>query len=318
MGNLFVQNTFLDSCVPGIVPFTEGWYGHTRRYTAFLSISSRLMIIDSHHHLWKYSASEYGWISDEMGVLRNEFLAPALREVAEKAGVDGFVSVQARQSITETDALLQLAEQEPLVRGVVGWFPLASPTIAETLDRYANKEKLKGVRHVVQDEPDDRFLLNQEFNRGVELLKDRNLVYDILIYARQLPAAVAFVDRHPDQSFVVDHIAKPTIVKGKFDAQWEMNLRELARRRNVTCKFSGVATEIRDAQWDVETIRPYFETALDSFSSKRLMFGSDWPVCLLKTPYKRWLSVACELVKPLSLTEQNDFFSNNAIHQYQL
>lgn len=175
------------------------------------------MLIDSHHHLWKYSVQEYGWISDEMAPLKRDFLIPELQEIAEQSSVDGFVSVQARQTVEETDALLELAKAEPLIRGVVGWVPLADPKVGEVLDRYQDATMLKGVRHVVQDEPDDRFILGAEFNRGIAELKGRNLVYDVLIFARQLPASIEFVDHHANLPMVLDHIAKPTIDDAVFE-----------------------------------------------------------------------------------------------------
>ncbi|GAA5505953.1 amidohydrolase family protein [Novipirellula caenicola] len=276
------------------------------------------MLIDCHHHLWKYSAAQYGWISDEMSRLKQDFWTDELRQISSESEVTGFVSVQARQSLEETDDLLQFAATEPLVRGVVGWVPLATEQIEASLDRYADAEKLKGVRHVVQDEPDDRFLLRRDFNRGVSLLKDCGLVYDILIFARQLPAAVEFVRQHPDQVFVLDHVAKPTIKKSEFDHQWETHFRELARCENVACKFSGIVTEVRDATWDIETLRPYWDVALESFGPKRLMYASDWPVCLLASEYSRWLGVVQELASELSQDEQDDFFANNAVRQYKL
>ena len=177
---------------------------------------------------------------------------------------------------------------------------------------------LKGVRHVVQDEPDDLFLLRDDFNRGIRMLANRNLVYDVLIYGRQLPAAIEFIEMHPDQPMVLDHIAKPTIKREAFDKDWQTSFLELARHENLCCKFSGVVTEILDEQWDIETVRPYWETALEAFTPKRLMFGSDWPVCLLQAEYSRWLEVVQELASGLSSDEQQDFFSNNAIRAYQL
>ena len=276
------------------------------------------MLIDSHHHLWKYSREQYGWISDEMSVLRQDFGSHELRQIANKNDIQGFVSVQARQTTDETDALLRIARDEPLIRGVVGWVPLCSDDLDETLDRYNDSPSLKGVRHVVQDEPDDRFLLRDDFNRGVSKLLDRNLVYDLLIYARQLPAAIEFVDRHPDQPIVLDHIAKPTIKHDAFDLEWKDRFIELSKRQHLTCKFSGVVTEIRDSVWNIETIRPYWDIAIEAFTPKRLMFGSDWPVCLLQTQYTHWLEMVRELASELSPTEQFDFYSNNAIQAYSL
>ncbi len=294
----------------------------------FELLDKHLMLIDCHHHLWTYSAEQYGWISDDMSRLTRDFLAPELHSIARNAAskdaasndaaVTGFVSVQARQSLQETDELLDIAASERLIRGVVGWVPLAAADIQDVLDRYAGAELLKGVRHVVQDEPDDRFLLGRDFNRGVGQLKDRGLVYDILILARQLPAAIEFANQHPAQPFVLNHIAKPEIKKSEFDRTWEFHLRELAKHDNMTCKFSGIATQVRDETWDIETLRPYWDVALDAFGPQRLMYASDWPVCLLACEYQRWLTVVRELASELSPSEQADFFANNAIRVYGL
>lgn len=276
------------------------------------------MLIDSHHHLWKYSVEQYGWINDEMSVLKRDFLAPELREVASQSGVDGFVSVQARQILEETTTLLEIAASEPLIRGVVGWVPLADPNVATILDQLSSEKLLKGVRHVVQDEPDDRFILGADFNRGIEQLKRRGLVYDVLIFAKQLPASIEFVDQHSDLPMVLDHIAKPTIRSDQFDEQWEKDFREIAKRDNLTCKFSGVVTEVRDQSWSVDTIRRYWDVALEAFTPSRLMFGSDWPVCLLKTGHQQWVETVNELASQLSPSEQADFFAHNAVRAYNL
>lgn len=276
------------------------------------------MLIDSHHHLWSYSPDEYGWISDSMSALRRDFLLDDLRQIASESQVDGFVSVQARQSVVETEDLLRMAADEPLIRGVVGWVPLADPNVGRVLDRFADQPLLKGVRHVVQDEPDDRFILGPDFNRGIAMLKGRGLVYDVLIFARQLPAAIEFADHHADLPMVLDHIAKPTIRATQFDTRWETDFRELAKREHLTCKFSGVATEVRDDSWSIETVRPYWEVALDAYTPKRLMFGSDWPVCLLKTEHRRWVDTVRQLASELTPSEQADIFANTATRAYHL
>ena len=276
------------------------------------------MLIDSHHHLWNYSPEQYGWISDQMAVIKRDFLLPELRQVAANAGVDGFVSVQARQITEETEALLEMAKAEPLIRGVVGWVPLAAEDLSDVLDRFTGESMLKGVRHVVQDEPDDRFILGADFNRGISQLKERGLVYDVLIFAKHLQPTIDFVDHHEGLPMVLDHIAKPTIRHDRFDRDWEAGIRELAKRENLTCKFSGVATEVRDDEWSVDTVRPYWDVVLEAFSPRRLMFGSDWPVCLLKTEYKRWVDTVGELAAELSESEREDLFANNAIRAYRL
>ncbi len=276
------------------------------------------MLIDSHHHLWKYSTDQYGWISDQMLPLKTDFLLPELQQTAAESSIDGFVSVQARQSLQETDDLLAMAETEPLIAGVVGWVPLAAPGIGQTLERLGDQKFLKGVRHVVQDEEDDRFILGTDFNRGVSQLETHNLVYDVLIFAKQLPASIEFVDQHPNLQMVLDHIAKPTITADAFDNAWEINFRELAKRGNISCKFSGVVTEVRGETWSIDQIQRYWDVALEAFTPDRLMFGSDWPVCLLKTGHTQWLETVQQLASDLSVTERNKIFSTNAIRDYNL
>lgn len=282
------------------------------------------MLIDSHHHLWQYSPQEYPWISEEMPILRDDFLPEHLVQVSRTTGIDGFVTVQARQSVAETEALIEIAQHNDLVLGVVGWVPLADPNVGAELARLSQSRWLKGVRHVVQDEPDDRFMLRPDFNRGIAMLPEFGLVYDILIYARQLPAAIEMVDRHPNVQMVLDHIAKPEIRYDRFDTQWERDFRELAKRPNVACKFSGVVTEMQrrpapkgDA-WDVDSIRRYWDVALEAFSPERLMFGSDWPVCLLRSPYSRWLETVGELSYDLQPQQRYAIFSSNAARVYRL
>lgn len=276
------------------------------------------MLIDSHHHLWKYSADQYGWMDDGMVVLKRDHLANELRQIAVESNVDGFVTVQARQSLAENDDLLAIAKDEPLIRGIVGWVPLSDPNVGDALDRYAAEPLFKGVRHVVQDEPDDRYILGTEFNRGVAQIASRSLVYDILIFAKHLAATIDFVDQHPSQPMVVDHIAKPTIRTEQFDETWVKQFRDLAKRENVKCKFSGVVTEVRDETWSIDTIRRYWNVALDAYTPKRLMFGSDWPVCLLKTSHRKWVDTVKELAGELSQDEQADLFANTAIKAYNL
>ena len=276
------------------------------------------MKIDSHHHFWIYSAEQYGWIGPDMGVLKRDFLVDELQAATSGTGVEGAISVQARQSVEETKWLVRLASESPFVRGVVGWVPLAEKNIQQVLDSLVDSQDLKAVRHVVQDEPDDAFLLRSDFNRGVELLQPRGLVYDILIYARQLPASIQFADKHPNQVFVLDHIAKPTIKQDDYDKTWEDNFRELAKRPNVYCKFSGVVTEVRDESWELSSIRPYWEVALEAFGTNRLMFGSDWPVCLLRSRYDQWVQTVEELANDFSETENAAFWGGNCARAYGL
>ncbi len=275
------------------------------------------MRIDSHHHFWNYDPVEYGWIGEGMDVLKRDFGPADLGKVAKATKMDGFVSVQARQTIEETEWLCGFAEKSPLIKGVVGWVPLADPEVEKTLDSVSSPW-LKGIRHVVQGEPDPEFILGEEFNRGVSLLGAFGLVYDVLIFGKQLPASIRFVDQHPDLPMVLDHIAKPVISEASFDQQWEKDFREIAKRENLVCKFSGVVTEVRDKGWSKDLIRPYWEVALEAFGPGRLMFGSDWPVCLLKTDYEAWVATVGSLMNELSADERADIMGRNAMRVYAL
>jgi L-fuconolactonase len=278
-----------------------------------------MKIIDSHHHLWRYAAEEYPWMGDKPSVLKQDYLLPELQAIATKEGIAGFVTVQARQSLEETRWLIELAKKSSLIRGVVGWVPLQEAAQLEScLEELADFKQLKGVRHVVHDEPDDHFILGSRFNQGMQRIHQTGWVYDLLIFAKHLAATIEFVDNHPNQYFVLDHIAKPTIRANQFDNEWERLIRELAKRPHVVCKFSGVVTEVREPQWDLELIRPYWDVMLSAFGSQRIMYGSDWPVCLLRSPYGRWKSTVSELAASLSQHEQAAFWSGNAIQAYKL
>jgi L-fuconolactonase len=273
--------------------------------------------IDAHHHLWRYSKEEYGWIAGNMALIARDFLPQDLQQVLTSSGMQGSVAVQARQTIEETQFLLNLAQEFPFIRGVVGWAPIARPEFPQVLERFHDSQKLKGFRHVVQDEPDDAFLLRPDFNAGIALFKRYGLVYDILIFERQLPAAISFVDRHAVQVFVLDHIAKPRI-RDRLLEPWRTNIRELARRENVFCKLSGMVTEAHWTQWSLPDLLPYFEIVLDAFGPKRLMAGSDWPVCLLATTYQIWFSTLREFISRLSSAEQEMILGGVASEVYSL
>lgn len=275
------------------------------------------MKIDAHHHFWKYSPEEYDWIDEAMRVIRRDFLPADLAATIRPHGIDGVVSVQARQSVAETQWLLDLARDNPFIKGVVGWVPLADSSVSAVLDRFAANPRLKGIRHVVQGEPDPAFLERPAFNAGLREVTNRGLAYDILIFARQLPASIAFVDRHPDQVFVLDHIAKP-VVQGPPDTTWAANIRELARRPNVYCKFSGVVTEVPGWQWTPQLLKPYYDVVLSAFGPKRLMFGSDWPVCLVATEYARWISFVGGCTAALSPSERERVLGGTATEAYRL
>jgi len=275
------------------------------------------MKIDSHHHFWKFDPVVYGWIDESMRVIRRDFLPEDLWAEVASSGVDGVVSVQARQSLLETDWLLGLAAQHDFIKGVVGWVDLVSPHVGEELERFAGNRKLKSVRHVLQGEPDDNFILRSDFNRGIRVLKRFSLAYDILVFERNLPQTIQFVDDHPDQVFVMDHIAKPRIKDGIFEP-WNQSIRELAKRPNVSCKVSGMVTEADFSSWSEAQLRPYFDTVLEAFGPQRLMFGSDWPVCLVASGYTRWHDVVSSWVAGLSPHEQDRILGGTAVEVYKL
>jgi L-fuconolactonase len=275
------------------------------------------MIIDAHHHLWNYSPAQYSWIDPAATVLTRDFGPADILDVARPVGVVGSIVVQARQSLKETRCLLDLANRHDFLLGVVGWVPLISPEIEQTLDVFADEKYLKGLRHVVQDEPDSDFILGDDFNRGISAAIARGLRYDILIFERQLPAAIQFVDRNPNGRLVLDHIAKPRIASRAIEP-WRTHIRELARRPNVVCKLSGIVTEAGANNLSMQSLRPYLDTVLEAFGPQRLMFGSDWPVCLLACEYKRWLAIAQEWSADLSQTDRQSIFCKTAAATYQL
>jgi L-fuconolactonase len=275
------------------------------------------MRIDAHQHFWRYTPEEYGWIDDSLAKLRRDFLPKDLQPELAAAGLDAAIAVQARQSLEETDFLLGLARQSSTCCGVVGWVPLISQELPKILERFAADPLFLGVRHVLQDEADAAYMLREDFQRGIGELKAHGLVYDILIRETQLKQVSTFVDRHPEQPFVLDHLAKPAVKAGTIDT-WARELRELARREQVHCKLSGLVTEADFAHWKEAQLQPYVEAALEAFGPKRLLFGSDWPVCLAATNYGTWRSVVDRLLKTLSADEQAGIMGNNAVRIYRI
>lgn len=273
-------------------------------------------MIDAHHHLWKYNDRDYGWMdSDALAPLRRDYLVDDLVQAAPSSSVRGTIAVQACQTLEETRWLLDIAAKSSLVKGVVGWVPLCSSDVPSVLEQLASDPKFKGVRHIVQDEPDDQFLLRDNFNRGVAQLKQFKLVYDILIFERHLPQAIEFVDRHPEQIFVLDHVAKPKI-KQNLLQPWADRIRELARRENVYCKISGMVTEADWSGWTAQQLRPYVDVVLGAFGPQRLMFGSDWPVLSLAGSYSNWVGTFRSFTAGLSPDEQERISSGTASSVY--
>jgi L-fuconolactonase len=275
------------------------------------------MKIDSHQHFWNYSATEYPWIGSGMERLARDYLPAELATVAGAEGVEGSVAVQARQSLAESRWLLGLAEANPFIRGVVGWVDLRSDGVAAALAELAAHDKFVGVRHVVQDEPDPRFLLGTDFVRGVRQLHPLGLVYDLLLYPQQLPAAVELVGMLPEQPFVLDHLAKPRIKAAEIQP-WRRDIEALAKHGNVCCKVSGMVTEAAWRGWKSADCTPYLDVALEAFGPRRLLFGSDWPVCLLSGEYAEVAGIVRDFTGTLSATEQDWIWGGNATRVYHL
>jgi L-fuconolactonase len=273
--------------------------------------------IDSHQHFWRYDPVEYDWIDQRMGVLKRDFLPEHLLPELQQAGFDGCVAVQARQTLEETRWLLELADAHPFVAGVVGWVDLCSPGVGEQLARFEGRRKLIGLRHVVQAEPDDRFLLRSDFLRGIEVLQRLGYAYDILIYPRHLKVATEFARRFPGMRLVLDHLAKPDIKGGRLD-EWRRDLRALAALPHVSCKLSGLVTEADWLGFTTEQIRPCLETAFDCFGPERLMIGSDWPVCTLAADYARTMGVVLDYLERRAPAEREGVLGGNAARFWQL
>jgi L-fuconolactonase len=275
------------------------------------------MKLDAHQHFWRYSPDTHAWIDDSMAALKRDFLPDDLAPLLSAAGFDGSVVVQAEQSVAETEWLLTLAEKHPSIRGVVGWADLQSPAVEAQLGALAANPRLRGVRHVVQDEPDDRFLLKPEFVRGVRALPQFGLTYDILIYPRQIPAAIELTQMLPQQPFVIDHIAKPRIREREVH-EWARGIAALARQRNVFCKLSGMVTEADWASWTPDDLRPYIDTIFDWFPPERIMFGSDWPVCTLAATYERGAAVVTTYLDALAPAARDAVLGETAKRFYGL
>ncbi|MFM9058931.1 MAG: amidohydrolase family protein [Planctomycetaceae bacterium] len=275
------------------------------------------MHIDSHQHFWTYSAAEYPWIGAGMERIARDFLPADLAAVARPEGVGGSVAVQARQSLAESEWLLELAAADPFVRGVVGWVDLRSAHVAADLARLAVHDRFVGVRHVVQDEPDPRFLLGEAFVRGLRNLPEFDLTYDLLLYPPQLPAAVELAALLPGQPFVLDHLAKPRVKAGEI-AEWRRGVEALARHANVCCKVSGLVTEAAWRGWKRSDFTPYLDVVLAAFGPDRLMFGSDWPVCLVAGEYAEVAGIVRDFFTRLSPAEQASLWGGTATRFYGL
>ena len=272
------------------------------------------MKLDSHQHFWSYDAAQYPWIPAG-SALHRDWLPNDLAPLLSAAGLDGCIAVQARQIVEESRWLLTLADHAPIIKGVVGWVDLRSERVEEQLAELAPNKKFRGVRHVVQDEPDDRFMLGADFLRGIGKLKAFGMTYDILIFPKQLPAAIELVAKFPAQPFVLDHIAKPLIKDGTLEP-WSAQIRELAKAPNLTCKVSGMVTEAKHGAWKADDFRPYLDVVFEAFGPERLMYGSDWPVCLLSGSYAQTFDLVDDYTRALSAAQRDAFFGGNAARFY--
>lgn len=272
--------------------------------------------IDSHQHFWKFDPVRDSWIDDSMSKIQRDFLLEDLLPLLTENKFQGCVAVEAHQSEEQTNFLLDLASKNDFIKGVVGWVDLRNKNVSERLHHFSVHEKLKGFRHVVQGEADD-FMLRSDFRNGIAALKPFDYTYDILIFHRQLPAAIDLVNRFPDQPFVIDHIAKPNIKSGDI-ASWEKNIKEIAKAENVMCKISGMVTEADWNNWQVADLRPYLDVIFENFSIDKLMFGSDWPVCNVAANYATVVKTLEDYSSQLSVQEQNKIWHENATVFYNL
>ena len=280
------------------------------------SSNEQSLEVDAHHHLWSYNQKEFDWLTTPLAELRRDFLPADLIVALNSSHVDFAIAVQARQSLEETDWLLQCADSTPRIAGVVGWAPLDAPELPTILDACANTAKLVGFREIAQGQPEG-FFDRPGFNIGIVELTSRNLAYDVLIYEHQLPQAIAFVDRHRNQCFVLDHAAKPRIRVREMEP-WRSQIRDLARRSNIMCKLSGLVTEDDWSTWDLDTLRPYIDVCVEAFGTDRLLAGSDWPVCLVASSHTRWWNLLHDYFATFTPAERQRIFGGNAIEVYRL
>jgi len=277
-----------------------------------------MLKIDSHQHFWKFDPFRHAWINDEMHMIRKDFLPNDLHAILDAAGIDGCVLVQVDQTEDENDFQLENAERYDFIKGVVGWVDLQSPDVEERLTYYRRFPKMKGFRHILQGEKDRALMLKPAFKRGITALKKFGYTYDILIYPDQLGYTREFVAAFPDQPFVIDHVAKPYIKDRRLTEEWESAIRAVAAHENVYCKISGMVTEADLRNWKPEELYPYIDVVVEAFGVRRVMFGSDWPVCLVATSYERWYDLLTGYFAGFPEDEQAAVFGGNAIQFYNL
>jgi L-fuconolactonase len=272
--------------------------------------------IDAHQHFWNYDHIEYGWMTDEMYAVKKDFLPQDLKPILEDHHIDGTVLVQVGQNLKETETLLKIAEDNDFVKGVVGWVDMRDNNIQAKLSDYKVYPKLKGFRHILQTEEPD-FMLHPDFLNGIANLHDFDFTYDILIYPRHLEAAVALVEQFPEQRFVVDHLAKPNIRENEL-SEWEAGIRHLASYSNISCKISGLVTEADWKHWNPSDFTRYIDIVVNAFGTGRIMFGSDWPMCLVAASYGDVMNIVMNYFSCFTTHDQQLFFGENAKNFYKL
>ena len=275
-----------------------------------------MMRIDAHQHFWHYDPVRDAWITDEMETLKRDFLPGELEDLLAAHRMDGSIAVQADQSEAETRFLLDIANRHSTILGVVGWVDLLAQNLPDRLEHYSTFEEFRGIRHIAQAEA-DHFLARGDIVHRLGMLRDFGLTYDILVYPRQLPSALSLVERLPDQPFVIDHMAKPLVARGVMEP-WKTQMRELATYPNVWCKVSGLVTEADWANWQPDVFRPYLDVVFEAFGTRKVMFGSDWPVCLLAASYRQVVDLIQNYVEQFPSSEREGVFGENAAHFYGL
>ena len=272
--------------------------------------------IDAHQHFWKFDPVRDSWIDETMQNIQKDFLPEDLLPLLQENQFSGCVAVQASQSEDETNFLVNLAAKNDFIKGVVGWVDLRGVTIEERLNHFSSNKIIKGFRHVVQGESDD-FMLRKDFQNGISALKEFNFTYDILIFHRQLPAAIELVNQFPNQPFVIDHIAKPDIKSGDI-LLWKKGIQEISKAKNVFCKISGMVTEADWKNWKIDDLKPYLDVIFENFSADKLMFGSDWPVLNVASDYTEVVKILEDYIAQLPVENQNKIWYENAISFYKL
>jgi L-fuconolactonase len=279
------------------------------------------MKIDTHQFFWRYNEEEYGgmfpWTLPDMERYREDHLPDDLLPLLQAVGIDGTVVVQTRQSLEETRWLLELAGQYPFIKGVVGWVDLCSPGVHQQLERFSPHPRLCSIRYKLENEADDRFMLREDFARGIGTLSRFDLPFELLVRSRHLPVASELASRFPEQRFVLNHIGKPPIKAGQV-SPWDRDIRHLASHPNVFCKISGMVGEADWDNWKPADFRPYLDIVLEAFGAERLMIGSDWPECTLAGTYEEVMQLAGDYVGQLSETEQADIWGDNAVRIYRI